>query len=103
MDAIPTLEFDAYGFLRDPSRWDEAVAMQIAAHDGIGALDATQLEVLRRMRACYERSGTLPAWYHVCHQTGLDPHCLSRLFPSPREAWRLAGLPYPGEEALAYL
>jgi hypothetical protein len=25
------------------------------------------------------------------------------LFPNPREAWRVAGLPNPGEEAKTYL
>ncbi len=103
MDAAIVPEFDTYGFLRDPSCWDEDLARRLAMADGVGPLTETQLAVLRQMRACHARSGTLPAWYHVCHASGLDPQCLSRLFPSPREAWRLAGLPYPGEEALAYL
>jgi tRNA 2-thiouridine synthesizing protein E len=28
---------------------------------------------------------------------------MQHLFPSPREAWRIAGLPNPGEEAKAYM
>jgi len=40
---------------------------------------------------------------HVCHLTGQSADCMQHLFPNPREAWRVAGLPNPGEEAKAYL
>lgn len=34
-----------------------------------------------------------------------DPaeHCVKQLFGGPLEAWRIAGLPDPGEEARAYM
>lgn len=103
MNADTASQFDAYGFLLDPAGWSESLAQELAQSDGLAPLDAQQLEVLRTMRRCYERAGAPPAWHHVCHTSGLSPDCLTRLFPSAREAWRLAGLPYPGEEALAYL
>lgn len=103
MNTTAACQFDTYGFLLDPASWSEELAQVLAHADGLAPLDAQQLEVLRTMRSCYERAGALPAWYHVCHVSGFSPDCLTRLFPSAREAWRLAGLPYPGEEALAYL
>ena len=103
MDSALAEGFDQYGFLLDPAAWCESLAQRLACEDGLTPLTEEQLGVLRQMRACYERIGGPPAWYHVCRLSGMDPQCLSRLFPSPREAWRLAGLPYPGEEALAYL
>ena len=33
----------------------------------------------------------------------MDKHCVDKLFHSQREAWRVAGLPDPGEEARAYM
>lgn len=98
-----SIRFDEDGFFIDMDDWDEALARRIAAMDGIGELDERQLRVVRSLRACYQRKGALPALTHVCHLEGLEPDCLTRLFPSARAAWRIAGLPNPGEEAKAYL
>lgn len=104
MNGLPTTPFfDADGFMRDLSIWSEDLARQVAAEDGLGALDDTQIAVLKRLRASYNRDGALPAVSHVCHLSGFEPDCMTRLFPSVREAWRLAGLPNPGEEAKAYM
>jgi tRNA 2-thiouridine synthesizing protein E len=39
----------------------------------------------------------------ICREAGLSEHCVSELFIDPRLAWRIAGLPNPGEEAKVYL
>jgi tRNA 2-thiouridine synthesizing protein E len=95
--------FDADGFMWQPDNWDEATARQIAHLDGIGDLNEQQITLVRQLRASYQRLGALPAWTHVCHLGGFGPDCMTRLFPDAREAWRIAGLPNPGEEAKAYL
>jgi len=95
--------FDADGFMWEPENWDEATARQIARMDGMGDLDEQQITLVRQLRASYERIGALPAWTHVCRLGGFGPDCMTRLFPDAREAWRIAGLPNPGEEAIAYL
>ncbi|MCS6787211.1 MAG: TusE/DsrC/DsvC family sulfur relay protein [Thiobacillaceae bacterium] len=103
-DAVIELPpMDADGFLLDPQRWDEALARRLAQLDGLGELSGDQLELLECLREQYFRSGGLPALPHVCHLKGRSPVCLNELFPSAREAWRLAGLPNPGEEAKAYM
>lgn len=94
---------DADGFLVDPNAWDERLAQRLAQADGLGALSAGQMEILYCLRELFFRAGGLPALPHVCHLTGRSPVCLTELFPSAREAWRLAGLPNPGEEAKAYM
>lgn len=94
---------DADGFLLDPNNWDESLAQRLAQADGLGVLSAGQMEILHCLRELYFRSGGLPALPHVCHIAGRSPMCLTELFPSAREAWRLAGLPNPGEEAKAYM
>jgi tRNA 2-thiouridine synthesizing protein E len=39
----------------------------------------------------------------ICAEAGLEQHCVSDLLDNPQLAWRIAGLPNPGEEALAYM
>ncbi|MFN3749917.1 MAG: TusE/DsrC/DsvC family sulfur relay protein [Pseudomonadota bacterium] len=95
--------FDTDGFLVDPDQWSEALADLTARRDGIGPLDELQMALLRILRREYARHGSITALSHVCHLAGEPPDCLQHLFPDAREAWRLAGLPNPGEEAKAYL
>jgi tRNA 2-thiouridine synthesizing protein E len=95
--------FDADGFLPDMNVWSIELAHRIASMDGLGELDERQIALLHYLRASYQRLGALPALPHVCHLGGFEPDCMSRLFPSAREVWRLAGLPNPGEEAKSYL
>lgn len=103
-DALATLPaVDDDGFMLDPHAWDEGVAQRLARIDGLNALTNEQMEILHCLREVYFRSGGLPALPHVCHLKGRSPVCLSELFPGARVAWRLAGLPNPGEEAKAYM
>jgi tRNA 2-thiouridine synthesizing protein E len=95
--------FDPEGFLADPGAWDEGVARRIAVLDGLGELSAGQWAVIRSLRSGYLRSGSLPSLPHACRIAGCDPRCMDELFPSAREAWRVAGLPDPGEEAKSYM
>lgn len=95
--------FDPDGFLIDPEMWSESLADRIAQNDGLGQLSDLQLGLLHALRREYSRHGTVTALSHVCHLTGQSANCMQQLFPNPREAWRIAGLPNPGEEAKAYL
>lgn len=95
--------FDADGFFNDPGLWSESLADRIAQADGLGQLSDLQLGLLRALRREFEKYGTVTALSHVCHLTGQSADCMQRLFPNPREAWRIAGLPNPGEEAKAYM
>ncbi len=95
--------FDPDGFLLDPAMWSESLADRIAQNDGIGELSELQMGLLHALRREYLRHGSVTALSHVCHLTGQTADCMQRLFPGPREAWRVAGLPNPGEEARAYL
>jgi tRNA 2-thiouridine synthesizing protein E len=101
MDA--SIAFDADGFVQDTEAWNEDLARRIAAADGLGELDEAQLAVVRHLRDSYRRQGAVPALAHICRLGGFDRDCMNQLFPTPREAWRIAGLPNPGEEAKAYL
>jgi sulfur relay (sulfurtransferase) DsrC/TusE family protein len=100
---VPLGTFDEDGFFRAGEAWDEEIARRVAAQDGLGELNDRQLAVVRQLRKSVQDRGGFPALHHVCHLGGEEPDCMTRLFPSAREAWRIAGLPNPGEEAKAYL
>lgn len=98
------IETDADGFLLHPEQWNELIAAELAEHDGLGPLTDAHWSVLHSLRRHYLATGGIPALHHVCQENALDPHCIARLFrDNGRTAWRLAGLPNPGEEAKTYL
>ena len=96
-------QFDEDGFLTDPSCWNEEMARQIARDDGLGELGDGHWAVIRELREHYLNFGAIPALNHVCRVNHLEARCMTSLFPSAREAWRVAGLPNPGEEAKTYM
>ncbi|MHB1083612.1 MAG: TusE/DsrC/DsvC family sulfur relay protein [Thiobacillus sp.] len=104
MDTPPNpANFDSDGFLIDPTLWSESLADRIAQHDGLDKLNELQIGLLHALRREHAKHGTVVALSHVCHLTGQSADCMQHLFPNPREVWRVAGLPNPGEEAKSYL
>jgi len=97
------LLFDKDGFFIHPEQWDTALAQRIAHSEGMGELDDIQQGLLLTLRDEFQKFGAVTALSHICHLNDLDADCLHQLFRSPRQAWRIAGLPNPGEEAKAYL
>ncbi len=92
------------GFLNDPQLWTEDIATAIAHQDSLPVLTHDHWVVIHELRKHYQRFGAaLPAFSHICNLHHLGKHCVGRLFRSEREAWRISGLPDPGEEAKAYL
>lgn len=92
------------GFLDDPRVWTAGLARACARRDGLGELTPAHWLIIRELREHYRRFGTAPpAFSHLCHRHHLGRHCVERLFGSEREAWRIAGLPDPGEETKAYM
>jgi TusE/DsrC/DsvC family sulfur relay protein len=103
MQTLQSPQFDRTGFLSDPAMWDERLAEELARQDGIGPLTEAHWQIIRYLRESWIERHALPAVSHTCHLVGRDPMCLEQLFHGPREAWRIAGLPDPGEEARAYM
>ena len=97
------LEFDDDGLLKDPAQWSEAVAVEIARREGIGSLNGEHWEVIRSLRDHYTKFGVAPAMAQVCRNHGKGKNWVHDLFHTCLNAWRVAGLPNPGEEAKAYL
>jgi len=100
---LPLFELDDDGLLKDPSQWNETVAQEIAALLQVGPLTDQHWEVVHSLREYYGKYGVAPAMIQVCRQHGRDRHWVHDLFHSCLNAWRVAGLPNPGEEAKTYL
>ena len=100
---IIQLEFDEDGFLLDTDNWNRTIAEQIADADGIGSLSDVHWTIIQQLRNHYLEHGSMLPPSHICHMVQLDPHCITDLFQNMREAWRIAGLPNPGEEAKSYM
>ena len=95
---------DSGGFLSNPLAWNRALAKAIAHRDGLLALTPRHWVIIHDLREHYRRFGPAPpAFSHICRVHHLGPHCICELFRSEREAWRIAGLPDPGEEAWTYM
>lgn len=91
------------GFLTDPYAWNEGVAAEIAAEIGIGPLGEQQMQMLILCRRHFFATGSVPPAQIICRELDLGEDCLDQMFGGPLNAWRIAGLPDPGEEARTYL
>jgi tRNA 2-thiouridine synthesizing protein E len=97
------VSFDEGGFLSNPDDWNENIALTLAVHQGIEKLTDEHWKVLSSLRKHYDKFGVAPAMYNVCKSNGHDKHWVHNLFHTCLNAWLIAGLPDPGEEAKSYL
>lgn len=98
-----SIELDEDGLLKDANAWDEHVAEELARRNGIEVLGADHWKIIRSLRAYHAKYGVAPAMYQVCRAHGHDRFWVHDLFHTCLNAWRVAGLPNPGEEAKSYL
>ncbi|MEW5965152.1 MAG: TusE/DsrC/DsvC family sulfur relay protein [Pseudomonadota bacterium] len=94
---------DEDGLVRDFSLWSEDLARALAREEGLGELGERHWRLIRAMRSEFQRLSGPPAMRLVCHQAGIDRSEVNALFGYCLVAWRVAGLPNPGEEAKSYL
>jgi sulfur relay (sulfurtransferase) DsrC/TusE family protein len=95
--------FDDNGFLADPNLWNRELGLRIAAQLGFGELEESHWAVIDYLREHYLVSANLPWEGNICRDLDLVEGCVHRLFGGPIEAWKVAGLPDPGEETRAYM
>ena len=88
---------------RRAGEWDVTRATALARELGVDELTEAHWRVLHALRALHQEFGVAPSMVQVHERTGLDAEAIDRLFGNPYVAWRVAGLPHPGEEAEAYM
>jgi len=92
-----TLELNDEGFLIDPSKWNEDVAVALARREGIDELSERHWEVIRFMRSEYESKGSGPSVRMLGKTLGVSIKELYQLFPKgpAKLAAKIAGIPKP--------
>ncbi len=92
------ISVDENGFLVHSDEWNEAVAQALGEREGMGRLSEDQLDILRFMREYYHKHHFFPIVRFVCKNIGQPRNCVTEKFMDPVTAWKIAGLPNPGEE-----
>ncbi len=93
---------DDDGFLADLNEWSEAVARVLAAREGVGELSEKKLDILRFLRDYYRKHNFFPIVRFVCKNVRQPRNCVTEQFIDPVKAWKIAGLPNPGEEVIKF-
>jgi TusE/DsrC/DsvC family sulfur relay protein len=88
---------DGEGFLTDPAQWNERIAAEIAAENGIPDLTERHWLVIRFMRERYLRTGTAPSIRSLGKEAGVPVKELYELFPKgpAKLAAKIGGIPKP--------
>ena len=91
------LALDADGNLANRDDWNEEIAKEIAAIEGIPELTAPHWTVINFMRAVFAKEGDAPSIRRLTKESGVDTRTLYQLFPKgpAKKAARIAGLPKP--------
>ena len=92
-----SVDVDGEGFLTDPRQWTEAMAVEIAAANGISELTDRHWQVVRFMRDTYLQSGSAPSIRTLGKTSGVPIKELYELFPHgpAKLAAKIAGIPKP--------
>jgi tRNA 2-thiouridine synthesizing protein E len=98
------MNVDKEMFLRDFELWTEQWAHDLAHELGYSELSDDQWKVINSLRYYYTEHHTVPDMHTLCKMADLDHWCFDKLFHNKgTDAWKIAGLPNPGEEIKAYL
>ena len=98
-----TPAFDADEFLVNSACWTQEVAQAIAHAREIALVTPEHWAILAFLRDYHSRFSAVPPLRCVSRVRKLPRGALNRLFGTYIEAWRIAGLPNPGEEAKTYM
>jgi len=91
------VEVDDEGFMTDPDQWNEQIADQIAAENGIDQLPDRHWMVVNYMRQSYLEEGSAPSIRTLGKASGVPIKELYQLFPKgpAKKAAKIAGIPKP--------
>lgn len=94
---------DEDGYLVHYEDWDEKVAQALAKQEGIAELAADRLNMLKFIRDYYKTYDFFPIVSSICKNLHERKNCVHEKFINPLIAWKIAGLPHPGEPILSLL
>ncbi len=91
------VEVDEDGFIQEPEKWCEELALVIAKTEEVGDLTEDHWKVINYLRDYYQEFGIAPMIRKLCKETGFQLKYIYELFPSgpAKGACKIAGLPKP--------
>ncbi len=91
------VEVNDDGFIQQPERWDERVAMALARTAGVSELTDSHWRVINYIRNFFHEFEIAPTTRKLCKETGFSLQQIYELFPSgpAKGACKVAGLPKP--------
>ncbi len=92
------IDLDDDGYLVNYEDWNETVARALAEREGAGELTGDKMDILKFMRQYYKEYNFFPILRFVCKNVGQPKDCVIAKFIEPVIAWKIAGLPNPGDE-----
>ncbi|MHB8487639.1 MAG: TusE/DsrC/DsvC family sulfur relay protein [Candidatus Dormibacteria bacterium] len=94
---LTDVELNEEGFFLHPEDWTESMVPELAARDGITALNDRHWQVIRFMRSEYLAKGSGPSVRVLGKASGVPIKELYQLFPKgpAKVAARIAGIPKP--------
>lgn len=92
-----SIEVDEDGFMQEPDKWNNDVALALASTEGVAELTENHWKVVNYLRNYYLQFGVAPMIRKLCKETGFDLKTIYELFPSgpAKGACKVAGLPKP--------
>ncbi len=94
---------DEEGYLVNFDDWNEAVANELAKKEGLGSLTPDRIDALKFIREYYKKYNFFPIVNAVCKNIHKPKNCVQEEFINPLIAWKIAGLPKPGEPIVSLL
>jgi len=92
------ITLDDDGYLLNYEDWNETIAGALAAQEGVGELTKDKMDILIFMRRYFKEHKFFPIVRFVCKNVGQPRECVTEKFIEPVIAWKIAGLPNPGDE-----
>jgi len=91
------VEVDEDGFVQEPDKWSEELALVIAKTEEVEDLTEDHWKVINYLRSYYQEFGIAPMIRKLCKETGFQLKYIYELFPSgpAKGACKIAGLPKP--------
>lgn len=91
------LEVDEDGFIQEPDKWNEKIALALASTEAVENLTENHWKVVNYLREYYQQFGIAPMIRKLCKQTGFSLKEIYDMFPSgpAKGACKVAGLPKP--------
>lgn len=94
---------DEDGLVKEFSLWSEGLARDLALAEGIGDLTDRHWHLIRTMRSEYDRLSGPPSMRSVCRSARIDREDVNELFGYCLVAWKVSGLPNPGQDGRTHL